>query len=229
MKRNKRILTVIVMISLCFFFQNLSAQENEKNNADREKEMRLQQLIEEQKKTMAEQKKLQNDELKKSDKVLKDSEKSISNSMDAFKIFRSKVFAPGIDIDELPPATFPGVSIPGFYGFGGGDGGRTTWELSKQVKESTFDRAYTFDIEETANNVVMTVTGDCKSGDIRIKIVMPGGKIYSDIVIDEFGNLNWRKSFTISDDENKDKAGAWTFKINSENATGFFKISLQSY
>jgi hypothetical protein len=75
----------------------------------------------------------------------------------------------------------------------------------------------------------MSVNGDCKTGEIRIKIVMPNGKTYSDIVIDEFGNLNWRKSFNISDTENADKAGAWKFEIKSIKATGFFKISLQSY
>ena len=50
-----------------------------------------------------------------------------------------------------------------------------------------------------------------------------------DIVIDEFGNLNWRKSFTISEEENKDKAGEWIYKIEAVKATGFFKISLQTY
>jgi hypothetical protein len=75
----------------------------------------------------------------------------------------------------------------------------------------------------------MTVMGDCKAGEIRVKIVMPGGKTYSDIVIDESGNLNWRKSFTISEEENKDKAGEWIFKIDAAKATGSFKISLQTY
>ena len=79
------------------------------------------------------------------------------------------------------------------------------------------------------NTVVMAVNGDCKAGEIRIKIVMPNGKTYSDIVIDESGNLNLRKSFTISETENKDKAGAWKFEINSSKATGYFKISLQTY
>jgi hypothetical protein len=58
---------------------------------------------------------------------------------------------------------------------------------------------------------------------------MPNGKVYSDIIIDEFGNLNWRKSFPVSEEENKDKAGGWKFQINASKATGFFKISLQTY
>ncbi|HRW84315.1 MAG TPA: proprotein convertase P-domain-containing protein, partial [Bacteroidales bacterium] len=82
---------------------------------------------------------------------------------------------------------------------------------------------------KTVKNVTMSVNGDCREGDIRIKITMPNGKTYSDIVIDEYGNLNWRKSFTISETENKDKTGAWKFEISSSKATGFFKISLQTY
>ncbi|HEX7494502.1 MAG TPA: hypothetical protein VF346_09785, partial [Bacteroidales bacterium] len=70
---------------------------------------------------------------------------------------------------------------------------------------------------------------DCKSGEIRIKIVMPNGKNYSDILIDESGNLNWRKSFTISETENQDKKGDWKFQISSTKATGYFRISLQSF
>ena len=75
----------------------------------------------------------------------------------------------------------------------------------------------------------MSVMGDCKTGEISIKIVMPDGKNYSDILIDESGNLNWRKSFKISETENQDKTGEWKFKIESEKATGFFRISLQTY
>ena len=75
----------------------------------------------------------------------------------------------------------------------------------------------------------MSVNGDCKSGEIKVKIIMPDGKTYSDILIDEFGNLNWRKSFSITDTENKDKTGAWKFAISASKATGYFKISLQTY
>jgi hypothetical protein len=110
-----------------------------------------------------------------------------------------------------------------------GDNESTTWEFSRKVMEKTLKSEYTFDVEKTSSSVVMSVMGDCKAGEIRIKIVMPSGKIYSDIVIDEFGNLNWRKSFTISDTENQDKAGSWKFVISSNKATGYFKISLQAY
>ena len=128
------------------------------------------------------------------------------------------------------PFNFSGPDMQAFYGHSmGGDSERTTWDFSRSVKDNTFSRDYSFDVEKTVNSVVMSVMGDCKSGEIRIKIVMPNGKNYSDILIDESGNLNWRKSFTISDTENQDKTGEWKFQISSTKATGFFKISLQSF
>jgi hypothetical protein len=128
------------------------------------------------------------------------------------------------------PFIFSTPGVEAFYSHGmGGDSERTTWDFSKSVKENTFSRDYSFDVEKTVNTVIMSVMGDCKAGEIRIKIIMPNGKSYSDILIDEFGNLNWRKSFTISDTENQDKTGEWKFQTASNKATGFFKISLQTY
>ena len=137
----------------------------------------------------------------------------------------------GRDDSDQPYVVAPRLdfSTGAFVGRPLGDGERTTWDFSKNVKESSFSRQYSFDVEKTASNVIMSITGDCKAGEIRVKILMPGGKTYSDILIDQYGNLNWRKSFTISEEENKDKRGEWVFKIDAAKATGYFKISLQTY
>jgi hypothetical protein len=161
---------------------------------------------------------------------------------DNFKDIQMEIETDGIDgerfriFDRRPgraysfdePFIFATPDIQAFYGHSFDDAERTTWDFSKSVKENTFSRDYTFFVEKDVKTVVMSVMGDCKAGDIRIKIIMPGGKNYSDIVIDEFGNLNWRKSFTITESENQDKTGEWKFQINSSKATGFFKISLKT-
>jgi hypothetical protein len=230
MKKSSGILMVAFLISVCFSVQSLSGQE--KSVSEKEKELKLQQAIELQKKALADQKKAQETQTKEIEKAVKEAEKTISISTDAVNNYPRSVRSGQSrgnywGLDE-PFIVSPGVEFPGYYGRGG-DSERTTWDFSKQVKETTLSREYSFDVEESANTVVMTIIGDCKSGQIRVKIIMPGGKTYSDIVIDEFGNLNWRKSFTISEEENKDKAGEWKFKIDAEKATGYFKISLQTY
>jgi hypothetical protein len=234
MKRIKVVLLALILISAGSTFQQAVAQE--KTKAEQEKEAKLQQAIDEQKKAMTEQKKVQEEEVlefngqrSELEKNLKDIQVQVEsakagNEVRIFNRRGGRSFLP----DE--PFIWNGPNSDAFFGHSfGGDEERTTWDFSKSVKDNTFSRDYTFDVEKTVKSVVMSVSGDCKSGEIRIKILTPGGKTYSDIIIDESGNLNWRKSFSISETENQDKTGEWKFQIASNKASGFFKISLQSY
>lgn len=216
-------------------FQRIVAQD--KNKEEKEKQMELQEAIEVQKKAMVEQKKAQEEALKTLQEKKIDIEKAMENVPmgieerekfeQAMKIFEDSRGMRSYYSSDEPFIVSPGVQ---FYGrHFGEDTERTTWEFSKYMKESSISRDYTIDIESTVNSVVMSVIGDCKDGEIRIKIIMPNNKVYSDVLIDESGNLNWRKSFTISETENKDKAGAWKFEIDASKASGYFKISLQTY
>ncbi len=234
MKKSSLLLAVIFLLTVSTSFQRVNAQE--KSKEEKEKELQMEEAINAQKKAMAEQKKAR-EEVKK---ALEDQKIEIDEAMKnyrfrwndtndfnrAFRVYedlgRNRSFFNG-----EPFIVSPDVDV--FTNFNMGDSERTTWDFSKSIKETTFTRDYIFDVESTVSTVVMSVNGDCKSGEIRIIIVMPNGKTYSDIVIDEFGNLNWRKSFTISDTENQEKAGAWKFEISSSKATGYFKISLQTY
>jgi hypothetical protein len=227
MKKSSLILAVIFLFSVCFSFQKVNAQEKSKE----EKEKELQELIIEQKKAMKDQQKAQEE----AQKIMQEQKVVIDEAMKDAKV-EDKVNRAMRDYsDQLRNRPLFNTGEPflftpdGQFGHFYGESERTTWDFSKSVKETSFSRDYTFDVEPTVNTVVMSVNGDCKAGEIRVKIIMPNGKTYSDIIIDEFGNLNWRKSFTISETENKDKAGAWKFDISSSKATGYFKISLQTY
>jgi hypothetical protein len=229
-----KLLLVVFLLSSGFSFQQLAAQE--KTKEEQEKELQIQKAIDEQKKALTIQKKAQAeaeaallDEKAKMDDILKEVQINVDASGKAgqdVRMFNQRGNR-AYQFDDQFMFT-PGIEA--YFGHqGGGDSERTTWDFSKSVKEKSFTSEYTFDVEKTVNTVVMSVMGDCKAGEIRIKIIMPNGKNYSDILIDEFGNLNWRKSFTISATENQDKTGPWKFRIESDKATGFFKISLQTY
>jgi hypothetical protein len=227
MKKCSLLITVVFLITICFSARPLNAQEN--SSSQKEKEQKLQQAIDLQKKAMSEQRKTQELQMKELEKLRNDTMGHIRVNYDP-NFYRSRVRSSGnsFEVFDDPMVVSAGTQFSGYFGRGG-DSERTTWDFSKQVKESTYSKDLSFDVEKTATSVSMSVMGDCKSGQIRVKIVMPGGKVYSDIVIDESGNLNWRKSFTISEELNKDKTGEWKFRIEAEKATGFFKISLQTY
>lgn len=224
------LITIAILATACLSLQQLNGQEVTQDEKD--KDAKLQQAIELQKKQMADQKKVEELQQMDMDKVMKEAEEASRNAEGISEYYR-RVHPNmiGRDFGDQSFYISPGMDFGGnaFFSHGGGDGERTTWDFSRYVKEASFSKQYSFDVEKSVGTVVMTVMGDCKSGEIRVKIVMPGGKTYSDIVIDESGNLNWRKSFTISENENKDKAGEWIFKIDAAKATGSFKISLQTY
>jgi hypothetical protein len=235
MKKYSLFLIVIFLISVGSSFQRVTAQE--KTKEEQEKDLKIQKDIDLQKKAMAEQKKAITVEVQNFKKQHEEIDSSMNEGSDELENAdreRAKIFMTlprgnrSFKFDE--PFILSGDDISGFYGHSmGGDAEKTSWDFSKTIKDKTFSSDYTFDVEKTSKSVVMSVMGDCKSGEIRIKIVMPNGKSYSDILIDESGNLNWRKSFTLSETENQDKTGDWKFQISSTKATGFFKISLQAY
>ena len=231
--KTKRVVLVATFIFLtCAVFQQVIAQE--KTKEQQEQELRIQRAMDEQKKAMEEQKKAQ-------EEAMKAFQEQAGNLNDVMEDVRVRVEAADRYRDAgritIPRSNRswsgdePFIFSPGgdsYFLYSAGESERTTWDFSSPVKENSFSKKYTFDVDKTAKSVVMSVNGDCKAGEIRIKIVMPNGKDYSDIVIDEFGNLNRRKSFTISTTENQDKTGEWKFEVTSTKATGFFKISLQS-
>jgi hypothetical protein len=213
MKRKVLMLAAITLITAGFAFKSATGQERRSWESEKE----LNDL-----KEFESQKKVEEQALQEAGERIQQATEKINEMM---RVYRGG----GRSFNYGEPFIFtPGTEFIHGAPFGG-DAERTAWDFSRTVKGSSFSKSYSFDVEKTARTVVMSVNGDCKSGEIRVNILMPGGKSYSDIVIDEFGNLNWRKSFNITEEENQDKTGEWTFRISARNATGQFKISLQTF
>jgi hypothetical protein len=235
MKKIRILSIAILLIAAGSFTARVYAQEDTK--AKQQKEADLQKAIDEQKKAMEEQRKAQQEAAREIRDNMKELEKlqgldldvDVNESGDQVRVYKRSQGRPfNYNYSIMPDVPNP-PDVNMWFGHYGGDTERTTWEFTKTLKENSFKKEYTFDVEKTAKSVVMAVSGDCKGGEIRIKILTPSGKNYSDTVIDEDGNVNVRKSFNISDTENQDKAGEWKFQISSDKATGYFKISLQTF
>ncbi len=117
---------------------------------------------------------------------------------------------------------------PGYIFVNGSSQSSTSMDFSKTMKEASFEKDFTFSVEKDAKRASISISGMCDSGEVRIKITMPDGKTYTEVLIDEYGNVNWSKSFTISE-EDTSKAGDWKFGIDARDATGVFRISVKSY
>lgn len=235
MKKRISIIVASLLLILGSSFQPSMGQE--KSREERDREYRIQQEIDRKKKEMSEnQKRVLEDSRKK----LEEQKKSIDQALENLENGREA----GVEMDEFyknfryygeksfnmgEPMMYNPAMGP-YYGHGFmADAERTTWDFSRSVREDSFRRDYIIDVGKTVRTIVMAVNGDSKSGSIRIKIISPDGKEYADIMIDEFGNMNWRKSFNMSEEENRNKVGEWRFQIEVSEATGYFKISLQTF
>lgn len=225
--------SVIFFVLLFSSFQSVNSQE--KTKEEREKELRMQEAIDEQKKAIADQHRIEVEIHKKIEGAQDEIERAVAEAESRtdgtrknrdIRVYTDKG-SRRFSFDEPFEYNFPKIEI--FEHSFSGDGERTSWEFSKSIRETSFSRNYIIDVESSVENVVLSVNGDCKSGEISIRIIAPNGKTYSDLVIDEFGNLNWKKSFTMSETENKDKSGEWKFEIKSAKATGYFRISLKTF
>jgi len=103
----------------------------------------------------------------------------------------------------------------------------SSWNYTRQVLEATFTNEFTMDAGSDEGSVNLSVSGNCAEGSIIVAIIMPDGKQLSEVLIDENGSLNWRKSLE-ENEESKWKNGKWIFKIRAKNATGNFRISMNS-
>jgi hypothetical protein len=234
MKRVNLLFVVFIFLILCSLSRTGIAQDKTREETERELEM-LKSINRHKKSLVEEQRAL--DEMNRNiderhieiEKILEDVDLEGLDTVITKKIrrnFRSTGSRPFED--QFVFSYGPGMD-PFVFSHGSSEGEKTSWNFSKSVKESSFSKDYAFDVEKTAKSVSMSVMGDCKSGEIKIGIYMPGGKKYSDVILDESGNLNWRKSFSISEGDNDDKTGEWKFKISTSKATGFFRISLQTF
>jgi len=146
--------------------------------------------------------------------------KAVRKAREAFRDF---------DIPDLPesPVFFStGSGREGAY-FVNGSHNTSSLQFSKQLKEASFTKDFEFEIEEGSRRASINISGMCDKGEIRIEITQPSGKSYTEVLIDEFGSVNWSKSFSIDEDDNS-KTGKWVFQIVAREATGNFRLSLRS-
>lgn len=103
----------------------------------------------------------------------------------------------------------------------------SSWNYSKRIAEASFVSDYSIGADAEVSEVNLSISGDCAEGSIIISAAAPDGSKLTEVVIDENGSMNWRKSFTL--DDTKWNKGNWVFKVNAKNATGHFNISLRSF
>lgn len=252
MKRTVYLFTVSVL-AMIFSMNVASAQGNPPSKAAEEKQKQIEEkqktLTEQEQKAVLQKKKQAEIELKKRLITEEEMQKKIAEIEAAAAEDRTRDYeriARDFNFQVRSAGQFPGkypvvvmsddkmvkwvtpdegnIYIYGSHGQVGKPG--SSWNYSRQVMEATFTNEFTMSAGEETN-VNLSVSGDCAEGSMSVAIIMPDGKQLSEVIIDENGSLNWRKSFETGEG-NGWKNGKWVFKIKARNATGNLRISMNS-
>ncbi len=204
--------TILMIVSVLMFVLTASAYAQSRE----EEEKKKQQMVGEQKALEEKQKALE--EKVRVEIRTDDVARAVREARDAYSeswtVHDPVILSTGSGMDNIY-----------FYG---GSSVSSSLEYTRTVKETSFTKDYEFAVEEGSNRASIKVSGTCKEGEIRIKISMPSGKTYTEVLIDEYGSVNWSKTFSI-DEENSSSVGDWKFEVTASNATGNFRLSLRSY
>ena len=218
----KKQVTILISLFLIFFAagQSLSAQKAStgKTMTEKEKQEMIQKA--EQAAKQAEQDKLKVEELYRQQMIDSEQRKAELNEINESLAFEVMDMA-------NTGAAFTWASPEARVFFSGSSQNSETLEFRKSVTESTFEKKIPFNIEQGTVRASISVSGSCKEGEIRIKILTPGGETYTEVLIDEYGSVNWNKSFSI-DEENNSRTGTWNFTVSAKKATGNFRLTIKS-
>jgi len=209
----KRKLSVLMIVSLLLVFGGTMTYAQTKEEQEKKKQEMLmkEKMAEQERKLFEEQERI---------KIHKEElERAVEGAREAYK---------GVRAAGEPFMITTGSDLMGGVYFRGGSQSSSSLQFSKKVREASFTKDLTFEIEEDARRASISVGGMCEEGEIRIWIAMPDNKPYTEVLIDEYGSVNWSKSFDI-EEENGGKTGKWGFRIRAKNATGNFRLSIQSH
>lgn len=208
----KRKVTILMFVSFLLALGVVSAYGQTKEEVERKKQEQLmqQKIQEEQKKAHEEQERIMIRE-KEIERAVRDAREAYA---EAWTVRDPMMLSTGSDLNNI-------------Y-FIGGSQSSSSLQYTKNINEASFTKNLSFEIEKDAKRASINVSGTCKEGEIRIKITMPSGKTYTEVLIDEYGSVNWSKTFSI-DEENGTKTGEWNFQVTAKDAIGNFRLSLKSY
>jgi len=210
----KREVTILVIATLLLAFLPMASYGQE---TEKEKEFIRQ--AEEVKKKAEEEKKIQEEFLKRSTGIARTRELSELENAERAARIAYEDFSGGVN-DFFIMGNPPQFAVYGSQN-------STSIDYSKSVKDSNYSKDFPAEIDSDAHKASISVSGSCKAGEIRIKITMPSGKVYTEVLIDEYGSVNWTKTFTL-DEEGDEKAGTWKFLLSGKGATGNFRVSVRS-
>lgn len=85
-----------------------------------------------------------------------------------------------------------------------------------------------FEVDEATRNFRLMIQGRVKSGEIRIKLLYPDGKVFKDQTINSSAEITLTQSIRIKEGTDSRYIGSWTYEVTSDEAMGDYSMSIST-
>jgi hypothetical protein len=105
---------------------------------------------------------------------------------------------------------------------------RNSMNLSKTFQGESVSSETEFEVPQDAQGLNLNLGGSCKSGEITIKIYLPGGEPYKSQKITSAADINWSTTMTFKDESEKKYKGTWKVKIQTNVCEGRYNLNIST-
>jgi hypothetical protein len=100
--------------------------------------------------------------------------------------------------------------------------------LHKEFNGDTKETEGQFSIEKGVKRIKIDVEGMVEYGVIKITLMLPSGKVYTDLSIDDSADMSWSTAFSV-DESNPDYFGTWKYQVKATEAEGEYFLAITTY
>jgi hypothetical protein len=85
-----------------------------------------------------------------------------------------------------------------------------------------------FDVDESTSHIRCTINGKVRSGEITVKVLYPGGKVFKNLSINSSAEISFTQSLFIKKEDQKKYVGSWTYEVTADKAEGSYNLSFMT-
>lgn len=108
------------------------------------------------------------------------------------------------------------------------EGNQSQITLRNTFKGGTDTSKGQFEVDGATRNFRLMIQGRVKSGEIRIKLLYPDGKVFKDQTINSSAEITLTQSIRIKEGTDSRYIGSWTYEVTSKEAMGDYSMSIST-
>jgi hypothetical protein len=100
--------------------------------------------------------------------------------------------------------------------------------LSKRYNGQSIDKQGTFEVDDDITKLKISIDGAVESGSITVSLILPDGKPYKSLTMDDSADIHWSESLNIKEGQKK-YYGTWKYRISTKQADGSYHLSINTF